>query len=106
LARLLSALRYDTELYVSAEEFLVASLTTEATCLLVDVQLGESSGIELARHLANAGFAIPFIFMTADRNQSIQRRAMEVGCIDFLVKPFSADALREALLKLPRPRRG
>jgi FixJ family two-component response regulator len=101
LARLLSALGYDTELYVSAEEFLIASLTTEAICLLVDVELGESSGIEFAQRLTEAGFTIPFIFMTANRNESLKARAMQIGCIDFLVKPFSADVLREALLKLP-----
>jgi FixJ family two-component response regulator len=106
MGRLLSALGYDTELYVSAKELLDASLTTEANCLIVDIQLGEACGIELAQHLASAGFTIPIIFMTADGNESVKRRAMEIGCLAYLRKPFSADALMEALLKLPRPARG
>ena len=51
LDRLLSSLGYRAELYTSAAEFIAAALTTEASCLLLDVQLGAMTGIELARHL-------------------------------------------------------
>jgi FixJ family two-component response regulator len=101
MLRLLSALGYDTELYASAKEFLDAAMMTEAICLIVDIQLGESSGIELAQHVANAGFTIPIIFMSADNNESVKRRATEIGCVALLFKPFSADALIEALVNLP-----
>lgn len=100
MSRLLSALGYETELYVSAEEFLDAAMTSRAICLIVDIQLGERCGIELAQQLANAGFIIPVIFMTADHDESLKRRAMQVGCVSFLLKPFSADVLREALANL------
>ncbi len=46
-------------------------MTTDAICLIVDIQLGQSCGIEFAHHLANAGFTIPVIFMTADDNESL-----------------------------------
>ncbi len=59
ISRLLSAFGYDTELYASAKEFLDSSMTTEAICLIVDIELGESCGIELAQHLANAGLPCP-----------------------------------------------
>jgi FixJ family two-component response regulator len=100
MSRLLSAFGYDTELYASAKEFLDAAMTTEAICLIVDIQLGESCGIEFAQHLANAGFTIPIVFMTADDNESVKRRAMETGCVAFLLKPFSADVLIELLANL------
>ena len=100
MSRLLSAFGYDTELYASAKEFLDAAMTTEAICLIVDIQLGESCGIEFAQHLANAGFTMPIIFMTADDNESVKRRAMEIGCIAFLPKPFSADVLISALVNI------
>jgi FixJ family two-component response regulator len=104
LSRLLSALGYDTELYASAKEFVDAAMMTEAICFIVDIQLGESSGIEIAQHLVNAGFTIPIIFMSADDNESVRRRTMEIGCIAFLTKPFSADALIEVLANLPARR--
>jgi FixJ family two-component response regulator len=106
MGRLLSALGYDTELYASAKEFIDAAMMTEAICLIVDVQLGESCGIEFAQHLANAGFRIPIIFMSARNNESVKRRAMEIGCVAFLTKPFSADVLIEALANAGRDHAG
>jgi FixJ family two-component response regulator len=104
MGRLLGTLGYDTELYSSAEEFLDPAVTTEAMCLIVDIQLGESSGIELAHHLAKARFTIPIIFMSADVDESATRQAVEIGCVAFLRKPFTAEILIEALARVP-PRR-
>jgi FixJ family two-component response regulator len=104
MSRLLSELGYRTELYASAKEFLEAALLTEAHCLIVDIQLGESCGIELAQQLATAGIAIPIIFMTANNNERVKNRVAEIGCTAVLIKPFSASALTEALAKLA-PRR-
>jgi FixJ family two-component response regulator len=101
MARLLSALGYEAELYASAQEFLDVAMMTEATCLIIDVQIGEHIGIDLALHVAKQGFTIPVIFMSADHAESAKERAMEIGCIAFLDKPFSADALIAALAKLP-----
>ncbi len=100
MSRLLSAFGYDTELYASAAEFLDAAMTTEAICLIVDIELGKSCGIGFARYLASAGFTIPIIFMTADDNESVKKRAMEIGCVAILPKPFTANALIEALVNL------
>jgi FixJ family two-component response regulator len=97
MSRLLSALGYGTELYASAKEFLDAAILTEAVCLIVDVQLGETCGIQFVQELASAGFTIPIIFMSANYNESVKRRAAEIGCVAFLTKPFSADVLIDTL---------
>jgi FixJ family two-component response regulator len=102
MSRLLSALGYDTELYASAKEFLDSVLTTEAICLIVDIHLGESCGVEFARQLAHVGFTVPIIFMTADDNESVKRQAIEIGVVTFLLKPFSSDLLIEALVSAVR----
>jgi FixJ family two-component response regulator len=101
MARLLSALGYETELYASADEFLDVAILTEAICLIIDVQIGEASGIDLAIHIAKQGFTIPVIFMTGNPSESVKTRATEIGCTAFLAKPFSADALIAALTNLP-----
>ena len=44
MRRLLSALGYDTELFASAKEFLDARMMTEAFCLVVDIDIGDSCG--------------------------------------------------------------
>jgi FixJ family two-component response regulator len=104
MGRLLSTLGYDTELYASKKEFLDAAMTSEAICLIIDVHLGAACGIDLVQQLANAGYKFPTIFMTADKRESIKMRAMEVGAVAFLTKPFCADALIKALARVP-PRR-
>jgi cyclic di-GMP phosphodiesterase len=53
------------------------------------------------------GFTRPTIVTTADDNESFKRRAMEMGCVAFLPKPISADALIQALGDIPsHPRLG
>ena len=98
MSRLLSAFGYDSELYASAQEFLDNAMTSDAICLIVDIHLGKTCGLEFAKYLLKAGFKIPIIFMTADDSESIKRRAMEIGCAGFLIKPFSANVLIEALV--------
>jgi FixJ family two-component response regulator len=107
ISGLLWPLGYDTELYASAKEFLDAAMTTEAICLIVDIEPGGSCGIEFAQRLVNVDFTTPVIITTAGDNESFRRRAMEMGCVAFLPKPFSADVLIEALGNIPRhPRSG
>jgi FixJ family two-component response regulator len=104
LGRLLGTLGYNTELYASAEEFLDPAVTTAAMCLIIDIRLGESCGVEFAKSLANVGFNVPIIFMSADINELVKRRTTEIGCVAFLRKPFTAETLIEALARVP-PRR-
>jgi FixJ family two-component response regulator len=103
MKRLLSALGYDTEPYASAKEFLDARMTSEAFCLIVDIDFGESGGIELARLLGRAGRRIPIIFMSAGSSESVQRRAEEIGCVTLLTRPFTADVVIDALARVPAP---
>jgi FixJ family two-component response regulator len=102
LSRLLSGIGYHTELYASAKEFLDVAMTSEALCLIVDIQLGDSCGLRLARHLAKTGFTIPIIFMTGNGDEALKKQAMEIGCIAYLLKPFSAEVLVEVLNTVPR----
>jgi len=99
---LLSSLGYDTELYQSAEAFLNAAPTSKATCLLVDIQVGESSGLELARRLKQRGFHFPLIFMSGSDDELTFKQAINAGAVAFLRKPFSADLLMRALIEAER----
>jgi len=99
LHRLLSSLRYTVELYASGEAFLERASGSRALCLLIDVQLGSSSGIELARQLADAGLEFPIVFMTGNTDKSVQMRAIEMGCVGYLHKPFTVDLLSYILTK-------
>jgi FixJ family two-component response regulator len=98
-ATLLSAFGYVTYTFKSAEPFLSVAATSKAKCLVVDVQLGDISGVELARQLGDAGFRFPIIFMTALDDEVISRQAEHLGCVAYLRKPFGADLLIEAIVR-------
>jgi len=97
MATLVSAYGYGVETFDSAETFLICASTCKAICLLVDIQLGDVSGIELARQLASDGFNFPIIFMTGLDDAMIEREAAAAGGIAFLRKPFPAKMLIDAV---------
>ena len=99
LEELLSTFEYRTELYSSAEEFVRAAITTEASCIVIDIQLGDTSGVELARHLSATGFTFPIIFMTGSLEERHRRQALDFGCVAYLRKPFPAVQLINAITK-------
>jgi FixJ family two-component response regulator len=97
LETLLAVHRYGVEAYSSAEEFINSAIVTEASCLIVDIQLGDISGIELGRHLSGSGFAFPIIFITGSEDEMLRRQAMDFGCVAYLRKPFPMARLIEAI---------
>ena len=96
-SRLLSGCGFDTETYDSAEAFLAAS--SKACCLVVDINLGKMTGIELALQLAERSIKIPIIFMTGLDSKSVRGQAMDAGAVAYLTKPFSVRRLIGAILK-------
>lgn len=105
LTALLSAYGYAVELYDSGEAFLQHAATCSAVCLLLDAQLGSSSGFDLARQLAEAGFNFPIIFMTANVDKEVERLAVQGGAAGCLQKPFAAKRLMELLISSKRGQR-
>ena len=96
---LLDAHGFTTVAFSSAEEFQAAGADRGVDCVLLDIDLGGISGIELRRQLAISGSTLPVIFMTALDDDAIQRQALRAGCIAFLRKPFSQGALIDAIKK-------
>lgn len=95
----LTALGFQTELYASAEEFISVARMSEAACLLVDIQLGDISGVEMVHQLCAIDCNFPIIFMTGSHDEILHRQAMELGCVAFLHKPFPEDQLVESIKK-------
>jgi len=94
---MLSSWGYLTELYASAEEFLSAVAISEAACVVIDVHLTDISGVDLAIRLAAMGFKLPVIFITESQDEQHRQRAMDFGCTAYLLKPFAAERLSEAI---------
>ena len=79
MAALVSAYGYNVHTFDSAETFLACASTCNARCLLVDIELGDLSGVELARQLAADGYKFPVIFMTGHDNAAVESQAAPDG---------------------------
>ena len=90
---LVKSFGFDVYTFASAQEFLQSHREAETACLISDVQMPNMSGVELQADLANRGFRIPTIFMTAFPDESVRRRAMAAGAVGILHKPFNGKAL-------------
>ena len=99
MAMLVSAYGYNVETFDSAETFLTFAAKCRAACLLVDIQLGDITGVELARQLTAEGYKFPVIFMTGQSDVAVERKATAAGGIAFLRKPFPATTLMDAIKK-------
>jgi FixJ family two-component response regulator len=97
LQRVLSVHGFVTEAYTSAEAFLECSTGSKANCLVLDINLGGISGIDLRRRLAAAGSRLPVIFMTSGDSEIVRAEALAAGCVAFLRKPFPARQLIDAI---------
>src|SRR4051794_15977262 len=94
--RLLRRHGYDTVLFESAEAFENYSELRKALCLciLLDINLNNGrSGLDLRKHLKEAGHSVPVIYMTGNDSPAIHKAALESGCLAYLVKPLSARSL-------------
>lgn len=101
IGMLLNNLGFSTELYASAETFLAESAfqNMHDCCVILDIQLGGMSGIELGKRLATAAHAPPIIFITGNDNETVREAAWQQGCIAYLPKPFMAKVLIDAIDK-------
>ena len=97
--RLLTLHNLDVQTFGSAEEFQAKANPDSAACLILDIHLGSSSGIDLMHELSRRGSTTPVIFVTASDEEKTRRAAFAAGCSDLLLKPFSAQILIDALHK-------
>jgi FixJ family two-component response regulator len=85
--------------FSSADEFLVSESVDRTMCLVLDIAMPGMGGLDLQKELKSRGYKIPIIFITAQKDEYIRKRALEQGAVDILLKPFSDIALRDALGK-------
>ena len=97
VARVLRHAGYDSIQFSSAEAFRAYGDCEKATCIILDINLNDGSGIELRRGLKAAGIDVPVIYITANDNPAVRAAALQSGCLAYLTKPFSANSLVEPL---------
>ena len=97
MEKLMTAVGYTVEAFPSATEFLASPLLTATACLVSDVQMPGMTGVELHRHLIDAGHPIPTILVTAYPDEVTRRRALKDGVVCYLCKPVDDDNLERCL---------
>ena len=97
LGRLLRSAGYQVETFASAREFLEHEDLDGLGCLVLDVRMPGENGLDLQQALVAQGNTIPIIFITGHGDIAMAVRAMKMGAVDFLTKPFDDQALLDAV---------
>ena len=97
LARLIRTAGYRVRTFGSAEEFLESGRDEEVACIILDLQLPGMSGLDLQARLVAQGYPAPVVFVTAHTELETRTQALQGGAVAFLGKPFSEDALLDAI---------
>ena len=97
LSGLLRSVGFGAMVFGSAEEFLSSNRLLDTDCLILDVRMPGMNGLELQRRLAASHMSIPVIFITAHGDEEARVRALNGGAVEYLLKPFSEEALLTAI---------
>jgi FixJ family two-component response regulator len=84
--------------FASTKELLEADVIDRPGCLILDVRMPGSSGLDLQHHLARDGNPKPIIFLTGHGDIPMTVQAMKAGAIDFLTKPVRDQTLLDAVI--------
>jgi len=96
LSSLVASVGLEVAVFGSAQEFLESEKPDSPACLVLDLELPGTSGLELQRELATSN-APPIIFITGHGDVHSSVRAMKAGAIEFLPKPFGEQELLQAI---------
>ncbi len=97
LGRLLRAAGIRPITYPSGEAFFEDTQHPQFDCLVLDIQLGGMSGIEVAQQLADLADRTPIIFITAHDDPEAREQAQAVGCAAYFRKTDSGADVLEAI---------
>ncbi len=94
---LLKSVGLASETFGTAEEFLRNKRSEGPSCLVLDVSLPGVNGLDFQRQLADAGIQVPIIFVTGHGDIPMTVKAMKLGAVEFLTKPFEDQDLLDAI---------
>ena len=97
LKNLLESVGLSAEVFPSAQAFLDFQRPDVASCLILDVRLPGLTGLEFQNDLLKMGISLPIIFVTGHGDIPMSVRAMKLGAVEFLTKPFRDQDLLEAV---------
>lgn len=94
---------WEAALFETAQAFLTHLSTMVPSCLILDVNLPDLSGLDIQQRVADEKSSTPIIFITGYGDVPTSVRAMKAGAAEFLTKPLDGtiviQAIREAVLR-------
>ena len=102
-SRLLRMAGFQPVTYASAEVFLEDTKRPQFDCLVLDIQLGGMSGLELSRRLKAVRDTTPFVFITAHDAPEMRAEALACGCAGYFRKTDPGALVLEAITKAVHP---
>lgn len=98
LSELMLSAGIDPLCFASPKELLESGDLHRPGCLILDVRMPGTSGLDLQHHLAANGNLKPIIFLTGHGDIPMTVQAMKAGAVDFLTKPFRDQTLLDAVV--------
>jgi two-component system response regulator FixJ len=99
LATLLERSGYQVVLYASADAFLENPVIPSPAVILVDMRMPGTTGVALQSQLQTLAKNVPVVFASGDSRPEEIIAAMKQGAVDFLLKPFTAQAMLDAVAR-------
>lgn len=103
LEALLLAEGFDVLGFGSAEAFLIEGQPPPAACCLLDIRMPNKDGLTLLGELGDWSMTTPIIIMTGHGDVPMAVKAMKLGAVDFIEKPFDANTMLSAIRTSFRP---
>lgn len=97
MARLMRSAGYVARVFSSADEFMHTPEFASYACVIADIQMHGSSGLELQHLLQERGSSIPVILVTAQDTDAVRAEAKRFGFAAFFRKPVDDQALIDAI---------
>jgi len=99
LKRMLTTAGFRVQVFSGAEEFLADLGNCVAGCAIVDLELGQMSGLDLACHPDMIAAKLPIIFISGTASETRRASALAAGGVAFLRKPFMPIELLGAIFR-------
>ena len=100
LGALIDSFGYRASLFDHADDFLAAGNASRFACIISDIHMPGTSGIQLAVNLSRRPSQPPLILITAYVSPMVERQAKEAGVLDVMTKPLDQGALENLLRRI------
>jgi FixJ family two-component response regulator len=98
LQDLFDSIGLETRTYATARDFITTAVSDVPGCLVIDIRLPDTNGLDFQAQLTQTGVRLPVVMMSGYGDIPMSVRAMKHGAVDFLPKPFNDQDMLDAVM--------